>query len=80
MIGMSLGLCVTLYYLIACSEVFGINAPLWFEIKPIAAGVFGVPMGFLGLIVGSLCTTAPEASHVDLVDRVRVPQPGERKP
>lgn len=78
-IGMSLGLCVTLYYLIARSEAFGINAPLWFDIKPIAAGVFGVPMGFLGLIVGSLCTSAPDASHLDLVDRVRVPQPGERR-
>ncbi|MBK9624414.1 MAG: cation acetate symporter [Rhodocyclaceae bacterium] len=78
-VGMSLGLCVTLFYLIACSEAFGINAPLWFDIKPIAAGVFGVPVGFLGLIIGSLVTAPPEASRVEMVERIRVPQRGERR-
>ena len=72
--GMSLGLCVTLYYLIACSEAFGINAPLWFDIKPIAAGVFGVPVGFIGLVVGSLLSAPPTTAEIDLVDRLRVPE------
>lgn len=78
-IGMSLGLCVTLYYMIVCTEAFGINAPLWFDIKPIAAGVFGVPIGFLGLIVGSLLTAPPETRHTEMVDLIRVPQRGELK-
>ena len=72
-LGMSLGLAVTLYYMIICTEAFGINAPRWFEIKPIAAGVFGVPLGFVGLIAGSLLTAPPESNLLDFVDRIRQP-------
>ncbi|MBK9521918.1 MAG: cation acetate symporter [Rhodocyclaceae bacterium] len=72
-LGMSAGLAVTLYYMVICSEAFGINAPRWFEIKPIAAGVFGVPMGFLGLIAGSLLTSPPESDLVEFVDHIRQP-------
>ena len=72
-LGMSLGLAVTLFYMIITTEAVGINAPRWFEIKPIAAGVFGVPFGFLGLIVGSLMTAPPEQASLDFVERIRQP-------
>jgi cation/acetate symporter len=72
-VGMSLGLLVTLYYMIVTTEAFGINAPLWFGIRPIAAGVFGVPIGFAGLIVGSLLSAPPETESLDFVRRVRGP-------
>ena len=72
-LGMSLGLIVTLYYMIVTSEALGIHAPRWFEIKPIAAGVFGVPFGFLGLIIGSLLTAPPEQASLDFVERIRQP-------
>ena len=72
-IGMVFGLTVTMFYMIICTEAFGINAPLWFEIKPIAAGVFGVPVGFLGLIIGSLLSTPPEEGLIDFVERIRRP-------
>jgi hypothetical protein len=32
------------------------QCPLWFGINPISAGIFGIPVGFLGVIIGSLLT------------------------
>jgi cation/acetate symporter len=57
--GMLSGLCMTLYYMIIHSAsmraALGSLAPaLWFEIAPISAGVFGVPMGILTVITVSL--------------------------
>lgn len=72
-LGMSLGLCVTLYYMVATAEPFGFNAPLWFDIKPIAAGIFGVPAGFLGLLLGSLLTNSSAPATIAFVDQLRTP-------
>ncbi len=72
-IGMLAGLGVCMYYMITRYEFFGINAPLWWDIKPIAAGIFGLPIGFLGVIVGSLLTRAPVKEIQELVDHVRYP-------
>jgi len=52
---------------------FGVNAPLWWDINPIAAGTFGIPAGFLGIIIGSLISPAPNKEIQDLVDHVRYP-------
>ena len=45
----------------------------WFSINPISAGAFGVPVGFLTIILVSLLTPAPPKSVQDLVDYMRFP-------
>jgi cation/acetate symporter len=63
--GMLAGLGVTLYYLVRnepwLRTAFGVTAPpeLWFGIMPIAAGVFGVPLGFATCVAVSLLTRPP---------------------
>lgn len=57
--GMLLGLGVTLYYMMVNSTTvqatFGWHGhELWFDIQPISAGVFGVPVGFLVTWIVSL--------------------------
>ncbi|MFP5403805.1 MAG: sodium:solute symporter family protein [Gammaproteobacteria bacterium] len=73
-IGMLAGLGVCMYYMYMTYPFFGgVPANEWFAIKPIAAGVFGMPVGFLGVIVGSLLTRAPSTEIQQLVDHVRYP-------
>jgi cation/acetate symporter len=72
-LGMSLGLGICAYYMYMTYPFFGVNAPKWWDIAPIAAGTFGVPAGFLGVIIGSLLTKAPNKEIQDLVDNVRYP-------
>jgi Na+(H+)/acetate symporter ActP len=40
--------------------------------------VFGVPLGFVVIVVASLLTAAPGPQAQALVDRIRYPGPGER--
>ena len=72
-IGMSAGLIICAYYMYLTYPFFGVNAPKWWDINPIAAGIFGIPAGFIGVIVGSLITPAPSKEVQDLVDHVRYP-------
>ena len=72
-LGMLAGLGVCLYYMVITYDFFGYNQPLWWDIKPIAAGLFGIPAGFIGLIVGSLLAPAPSREVQELVDHVRYP-------
>ena len=73
-IGMLAGLLVCMYYMYTTYEFFGgVSANEWFAIKPIAAGVFGMPAGFLGVIIGSLISKAPSKEIQELVDHVRYP-------
>jgi len=72
-LGMTGGLAVCLYYQITTYPFFGINNPLWWDINPIAAGIWGIPVGFAGVILGSLLTPAPGKEIQDLVDHVRYP-------
>jgi len=72
-IGMLAGLGICMYYMYITYPFFGVNAPKWFEINPISAGIFGIPVGFLGVIIGSLITPAPSKEVQDLVDHVRYP-------
>jgi cation/acetate symporter len=46
---------------------------LWWGILPISAGLFGVPLGFLVIILVSLVTPAPDAHTQELVEHVRYP-------
>ena len=73
-IGMLAGLGVCMYYMVMTYPFFGgVPANEWFAIKPIAAGVFGMPIGFIGVIIGSLLTRTPSAEIQQLVDHVRYP-------
>ena len=73
-IGMLAGLGVCMYYMVITYPFFGgVAANEWFAIKPIAAGVFGMPIGFIGVIIGSLISRAPSLEIQQLVDHVRYP-------
>jgi cation/acetate symporter len=78
--GMTAGLAITFYYMATTQpwlrSVFGITGPveLWWGILPISAGVFGVPLGFLVIVVVSWLTPAPRAEVQDLVEYVRYPR------
>jgi len=51
----------------------GVAENQWFGIAPISAGIFGMPVGFIGVIVGSLISKAPSLEIQQLVDHVRYP-------
>jgi len=72
-LGMVLGLGVCAYYMYITYPFFGVLAPKWWDIEPIAAGIFGIPLGFAGVIIGSLISPAPSKEVQDLVDHVRYP-------
>ncbi len=78
-LGMIAGLGVTAYYMVTTQpwlrEVFGVTSPihLWWDILPISAGVFGVPVGFAVTILVSLVTPPPSAKAQELVEYVRYP-------
>jgi cation/acetate symporter len=77
--GMLAGFGLALYYVLAnqpeVREALGLaGAPqLWWNIQPIAAGLFGVPAGFVVTILVSLLTPAPTRAALDLVDMIRLP-------
>jgi cation/acetate symporter len=72
-LGMLAGLGVCMYYMYTRYPFFGINMPLWYGISPISAGIFGIPMGFIGVIIGTYLTPAPSSAVQELVDHVRYP-------
>ncbi|GAB1392231.1 cation acetate symporter [Rhodocyclaceae bacterium] len=72
-LGMLTGLGVCTTYMVITYPFFGINAPLWWGINPISAGLFGIPAGFLGILVGTLITPPPSQKIQDFIDHVRYP-------
>ncbi|MBV6474965.1 MAG: Cation/acetate symporter ActP [Rhodocyclaceae bacterium] len=76
-IGMAFGLFICGYYMYLTYPFFGCGANCvanqWWDIAPISAGTFGIPAGFLGVIIGSLISPAPSKEVQDLVDHVRYP-------
>jgi cation/acetate symporter len=80
-LGMAAGLGITFYYMVTTQPwmrgIFGVTSPIadniWFGIQPISAGVFGVPLGFLVIILVSLVTPAPDKKTQELVEHVRYP-------
>ncbi len=78
-LGMVAGLGTTFYYMITTQPwmrgVFGVTSPvqLWWDIQPISAGLFGVPIGFAVIILVSLVTPAPSRKIQQLVEYVRYP-------
>ncbi len=76
--GMVAGLGVCLYYMSRTYpqfiEWFGTTRmDTWFGIAPISAGVFGVPLGLVVLIIVSALTKAPSRDVQDFVEHVRYP-------
>ncbi len=80
-LGMVAGLGTTFYYMATTQPwlrgVFGVTSPIadniWWGILPISAGVFGVPVGIITIIVVSLLTPAPSQETQELVEHVRYP-------
>ena len=72
-LGMLGGLFTCMFYMYITYPFFGVNAPLWWDIDPISAGIFGILVGFVGVIAGSLLTAAPGKDLQNLVDQVRYP-------
>ncbi len=80
-LGMFLGLGTTFYYMATTQpwlrSVFGVTSPIadniWWGISPISAGLFGVPVGFVVIIIVSLITGQPRQDTQELVEHVRYP-------
>jgi cation/acetate symporter len=80
-LGMIAGLGTTFYYMVTTQPwlrgIFGVTSPIadniWWGIQPISAGVFGVPVGFIVIIVVSMLTPAPGREVQELVEHVRYP-------
>jgi cation/acetate symporter len=72
-LGMTGGLGICMYYMYMTYPFFGVNAPKWWDIDPISAGIFGIPAGIIGVVVGSLISPAPSKEVQELVDHVRYP-------
>ena len=76
------GLCTTMFYMVQAQPwlreiVLGVprSVPLalWWEIAPIAAGVFGAPVAFMVIILVSWLTPKPDQHSQQLVDYLREP-------
>jgi cation/acetate symporter len=79
------GVSVTFYYMATTQvwlyQVFHgvpltpdvLKANTWWDILPISAGIFGMPVAMITLIVVSLLTPAPDKQTQDLVEHVRYP-------
>jgi cation/acetate symporter len=80
-LGMIAGTGITFYYMCITQpwlrSVFGVKGTIaentWWDINPISAGIFGVPLGFIVIIAVSLLTPAPDRETQELVDHVRYP-------
>ncbi len=80
-LGMLAGLGITFYYMATTQPwlrgVFGVTSPIadhiWWGIQAISAGLWGVPLGFVVIIIVSLLTPAPNREVQELVEHVRYP-------
>ena len=81
--GMLTGLCVTVVYMIQAQPwlrhwILGISTSepvtLWWDIQPIAAGVFGAPAAFAVIVLVSMLTRRTNPVTDALVDELRQPE------
>jgi cation/acetate symporter len=73
--GMIAGYGVCLFYLIG-TQYYGM--PLWFGVRNISCGLFGIPAAFVVTLVVSLMTPAPSRAMQDFIDSIRTPRGGVR--
>lgn len=81
-LGMLAGFAVTFYYMATTQPwlraMFGVTRSIsdmmWFDIQPISAGAFGVPVGFAVIVLVSLVTPKPPAAAQALVEHIRSPE------
>jgi cation/acetate symporter len=72
--GMIAGLGTCMYYMVQTYPFFGgVAANQWFNMSPISAGVFGLPVGLVTTIIVSLLTPEPDKKVQELVEHVRYP-------
>ena len=77
--GMVAGLAVTTYYMVQnepwLRTLFGVTSPpsLWFGISPISAGIFGMSIGAVVLVVVSLLTPRPRTESRAFTRSLRFP-------
>jgi cation/acetate symporter len=75
--GMAAGLGICIYYMMRTYPFFtNMGVPkmdLWFGLNPVSAGMFGLPVGLLTIIVVSLLTPEPSRETQELVEHVRYP-------
>ena len=69
--GMLAGYAVCVYYLVM-TQFYGM--PLWFGVKNISCGLFGIPVAFIVTYVVSMMTAAPSKEMQDFIDSIRVPR------
>ena len=80
-LGMVAGLGTTAYYMVTTQPwlrgIFGVTTPvhLWWDILPISAGLFGVPVGFAVIVLVSLLTPRPGPRIEEMVNFIRYPDP-----
>jgi cation/acetate symporter len=84
-LGMVAGLGTTFYYMVkthpwlykifhgVAADPAVLRANQWWDIAPISAGLWGVPIGFAVIIIVSLLTKEPDQEVQDLVEYVRYP-------
>ena len=72
-LGMLAGFLVTAFYTL---NVYYWGGSMWFGVNHIAAGLFGMPVGFIVIWVVSMMTAAPSKELQDLVDSIRIPKGG----
>ncbi|HLM52391.1 MAG TPA: sodium:solute symporter family protein [Pseudoxanthomonas sp.] len=68
--GMIVGFAVTVFYLV---NVKFLGMAPWFGIKDVSAGIFGIPLGFLTIVIVSLMTKEPSQEIKDMVEDLRYP-------
>jgi cation/acetate symporter len=72
--GIITGFFVCIFYMVFTHPLFGGSpANQWWHIAPISAGVFGVPAGFIAMVIASLMTPAPDQHTTELIDYIRAP-------
>ena len=71
--GMLAGFGICLFYLIG-TQYFAM--PLWFGVRNISCGLFGIPAAFIVTYVVSRMTPAPSREMQDFIDEIRIPKGG----
>jgi cation/acetate symporter len=69
--GMIAGFSICLFYLVG-THFYGM--PLWWGIRNISCGLFGIPLAFVVTWLVSLVTAPPSKEMQDFIDSIRVPK------